>query len=701
MKSINFFRRAAILAAGVIMAMSASAKIKMSKVSILRNVAAVVACLAVLMFSGCEQLTNALTDCKMTAFGFSSPVAVGVIDEAAKTVKISVPAGTNVTALAPVIAVSAGATVNPASGVAQNFTNPVQYVVTAADGAATASYTVTVTVGTGGGDPGTDPNQPSGTPVVLQGTQSTSITLKDRGIAVDYVVQSWYQISNNAVLTIEPGVCIGFETTGGYINISSGSTIKAQGTSALPIQFVGYGNNAGTQKGAWGHLEISSTSDNVLEYVQFLHGGKDTDYGVLRLNGTASISNCLIDGSLGHGLTTNSSATISTFANNIIRNCEQEPVWIGHSSQADAFDNTSTLTGNTYNYIGISAGTLSKSITIKPTTVPYYFHSWNSIQKTLTINAGVQVYMNTNAYLDISGTEGYLKILGTAGNRVTFNPVPTSTAAKGAWGHIEINTNNANEIRYTDFIKGGKDSDYGAIRVGNGTLSITNSKITDSKGYGIATNSSATISEFANNTITGCEQSPVWIGHISQAAAFDATSTLTGNTDDYIGISAGTMETATTIKATSVPYFFNSWNNITKGKLTIKEGATFYMNTNAYISTSAQGLLSIEGTAGSPVKFTRLPGLGYYWQEIEINEANGSKIEHCVFEYGGYDYGEVVVDGNRTLTLSNVKFKDAKTYGIYIDGGASVTGTNVTFENCPTNVRYYANYKWNDSTTLP
>lgn len=60
------------------------------------------------------------------------------------TVKSVLPLGTSVTALAPVITHN-GAGISPESGVAQNFTNPVTYTVTATDGT-TEQYTVSVTV---------------------------------------------------------------------------------------------------------------------------------------------------------------------------------------------------------------------------------------------------------------------------------------------------------------------------------------------------------------------------------------------------------------------------------------------------------------------------------------------------------------------------------------------------------------------------
>lgn len=68
----------------------------------------------------------------------------GVISEYLKTVSLVLPEGTDVTHLVPTIEVSEGATVSPASGEAQDFTNPVDYTVTAINGT-TAVYAVSVT----------------------------------------------------------------------------------------------------------------------------------------------------------------------------------------------------------------------------------------------------------------------------------------------------------------------------------------------------------------------------------------------------------------------------------------------------------------------------------------------------------------------------------------------------------------------------
>jgi hypothetical protein len=86
-----------------------------------------------------------LPDAKdITGFTIPSQLGATTIDQGAGTIVLTMPYGTNVTALVPAIEIT-GVSVNPASGVAQNFTNPVHYTVTAANGT-TKNYTVTLIV---------------------------------------------------------------------------------------------------------------------------------------------------------------------------------------------------------------------------------------------------------------------------------------------------------------------------------------------------------------------------------------------------------------------------------------------------------------------------------------------------------------------------------------------------------------------------
>ena len=84
----------------------------------------------------------AATDNKLIAFDFGN--LKGTIDHDKGTVKLELPSGSSKT-FTPTITLPQFATVSPASGVAQDFTNPVTYTVTAQNGA-TKTYQVTVTV---------------------------------------------------------------------------------------------------------------------------------------------------------------------------------------------------------------------------------------------------------------------------------------------------------------------------------------------------------------------------------------------------------------------------------------------------------------------------------------------------------------------------------------------------------------------------
>jgi len=96
-----------------------------------------------MVFAGCDKPEILLNDKQITAFSFDMPSAIGMINEAERTITVDIPLGTDISTLTPVINVSPKATVTPASGVMQNFTEPVIYTVMAEDGS-TTQYTATI-----------------------------------------------------------------------------------------------------------------------------------------------------------------------------------------------------------------------------------------------------------------------------------------------------------------------------------------------------------------------------------------------------------------------------------------------------------------------------------------------------------------------------------------------------------------------------
>jgi len=83
-------------------------------------------------------------EAEITALTIPEQTSSAVINSTNATVNIEVAWNADITNLTPDITISAGATISPASGVSQNFTNPVNYTVTAENGTIKA-WTVTVT----------------------------------------------------------------------------------------------------------------------------------------------------------------------------------------------------------------------------------------------------------------------------------------------------------------------------------------------------------------------------------------------------------------------------------------------------------------------------------------------------------------------------------------------------------------------------
>ena len=122
----------------------------------LRNVATIVACLAgITMFSGCDKEpdpvnTGTEQEANIVTFTFAGIDGTATIDKTAHTITAKADGTVDLTAIKAefTLSLNATATVNGTAQVSKttvnNFTNPVTYSVTSADGKTTNEWTVTV-----------------------------------------------------------------------------------------------------------------------------------------------------------------------------------------------------------------------------------------------------------------------------------------------------------------------------------------------------------------------------------------------------------------------------------------------------------------------------------------------------------------------------------------------------------------------------
>jgi hypothetical protein len=159
-----------------------------------------------------------------------TPAVIGVVNEGAKTIALTVPSGTNVTSLIATFtttgaSLKVGAAVQTSGTTPNNFTSPVTYRVTAAD-ASTQDYVVTVTIAAPPPPPPPtpDPNPLIGTGAPISpggsGAGSTSTTTTQSVSITNIQTQS----ASLSAKTVTPGIPV--TVTADIINKGTGNGSK-------------------------------------------------------------------------------------------------------------------------------------------------------------------------------------------------------------------------------------------------------------------------------------------------------------------------------------------------------------------------------------------------------------------------------------------------------------------------------------------
>ena len=368
---------------------------------------------------------------------------------------------------------------------------------------------------------------PTNEVVYLKSPITENTTLKDLGLAVDYIYdENWLlEVRNNAILTIEPGVTIQFTNNGhcGGIEIKDGATIKAIGTAEKPINFIGI---AGQGAGSWNRISLRDVkTDNELVYCNFIDGGRSNPNNESALSVYSSkvgLSHCTVSGSMNHGINLQGDIELTAFDNNTVERCAFEPVYFnGELSRISKFDLSSDFTNNEKPYIFISAESIhDENATLNETSVPYYIGQgeiWNLVGN-LTINEGVTIYIHENAAIS-TGTNGdnvgSLFINGTPEKPVTLTRLPNTNYY---WNSVNFRLFVNHKIKnciieYSGHWSGG--SRQGAIGVGRGQgetgiLELENVLIRNSEHYGIVLDSQDFI-VYSNVTFADNAEANVWL----------------------------------------------------------------------------------------------------------------------------------------------------------------------------------------------
>lgn len=328
-----------------------------------------------------------------------------------------------------------------------------------------------------------------------------------------FVESKRYDIKN--ALNIEAGNTLEFTGGAGFrlgeqasdCANTSGS-LNATGTMENPITFQGVVSG----KGTWLGIGFNSSSpNNKLIYCNVSGGGSSKLYNgaqfaaniTLQCNSRVTIQNSTITESGEFGIyVLDEDAQLEDFQENEIVDNELAPIWM-HLPQVDQLDAaTSYAEGNGRPYIQVVGDAVTEAdLIIKKLEVPYRIETEASgretyVERAITIEPGTTLEFETGAGLvlgspgvDCIPTTGSLNAQGTVEEPIVFRG---TTQGQGTWLGIGINSGtSANLFTYCEISGGGAEQMYNSGGQGNivihcsGSLTIENSTIKDSAGWGI------------------------------------------------------------------------------------------------------------------------------------------------------------------------------------------------------------------------
>lgn len=507
---------------------------------------------------------------------------------------------------------------------------------------------------------------------VRPGTMRTGGIWRNTDIA--YTIPGIVTINEGTTLNIEPGVVVKFAKDA-YIDIYG--AFRALGTPETPIYFT------------------SIRDDNVLGDTNSDQGATTPtagDWTMLRFRDSSNDANSTIEHAViryaGQNRNTPFGAVQLEAASPTINNNRFSDNWsFALSADVNSYPTVSgnELTGNGGNGLEIRTGNLAVNGAWRNTDIAYVLLGPVTVNDgtMLTIDPGVVVKLNKDAYFDVNGA---FRALGTEEAPITFTSLRddsvngdtngdqnSSIPAPGDWTYIGFkdSSNDTNSIIDHAVIRyaGQRRNDaYGAIHLESASPTLTNNRIEQSKWYAIS----------------------------GDANAFPKVSgnQLADNVGNGLLIRAGRMTVGGAWANTDMPYTVLGELSINEGVLlTLAPGVTVKFGDDAYIDI--YGAFKAIGTAEAPITFTSLrddsvggdtngdgastaptPGdWSYVGFKDSSNDVN-SRIEYTTIRYAGEwrgnTYGAIYIEG-ASPTIVNNTIEDSFASGVWYDANSAPT----------------------------
>ncbi|MBD3636235.1 MAG: hypothetical protein HUJ25_02745 [Crocinitomicaceae bacterium] len=352
-----------------------------------------------------------------------------------------------------------------------------------------------------------------------------------------------------------------------------------------------------------------------------------------------------------------------------------DPLATNYSTEAEKDDGSCVYDGNVVN------GEITEDITTNTIIGSGVTKVCGTIDVTaeLQISAGAIIEMCSGASFNVQSS-GSISAIGTASEPII---IKGETASAGFWNGIAIRSNNPlNKLDYVTVKDAGAYWGYEYANVfvdGSAKLDIQNSTIDNSDQIGLFVSVASTLTGFSNNTFSN-SQTGLMIGPDNIDMLDINSDYLTGNSNNFIHVMAGTISTNTSWSKLSAPILLHGLD-IDAG-LTLSPGLEIWVEANDLFNVNSTGYLSAIGTASENIIIKGRYASAGYWGGIKVASNNPNNVFNYVSisdggSYWGNDYSNIQITGS--LEIDNCSVSNGNSWGMYVNTSTTITsGGGVT-----------------------
>ncbi|NND92623.1 MAG: hypothetical protein HKN42_17350 [Granulosicoccus sp.] len=507
-----------------------------------------------------------------------------------------------------------------------------------------------------------------------------------------YIVSSNINVNTGANLTIQPGVRLEFAS--GLQMVVRGS-LTAEGTAQNPIILTGRERT----EGFWDGVQFFFTNSvkNSLSNVIIEYGGSSSNDNALlwvRSSGTSpsriTVDSVTLRNSMADGFSLDSDIIFGGFTNSVVTLNERAGRVSANS--AGALVDSNSFSGNTSDVIEVDGGSVDRDSALAGVDASWLITALLQVQQgqDLTIQPGARLLFDDSMGITVR-QGGNLVAVGTTDNPIVMQG---QTASPGRWRGIEVFFTVGLDTRLEHVTiehAGSSQNDNSAVWVRSSgtspaTLGLSHVTISQSAGTGIKTDSNVTFTAFDNVTVTQSASAAVM--HADNVDQIGDNNVFTGNTEDLVNVTTGTISDASSWGDIGVPYLTE--NIAIEATLTLAPGVEIWGNSASELTIRQSGALNAVGTQADPILMRGAEQVAGYWQGLQFffSPSTQNVLSNVVVQHGGGAGAPANIwmrcsgTSPGRLTLSNASIEFSATYGVEVDNnGCTYTETNVTFSN--------------------